>query len=212
MPSSCGIGRDLATLSFSGLASLPSNVTLWQASQNCFKCLKQPFEKTLTSTAVQTQFAVNYEFRCGEQSCGRGSFQLYEHGKYTAKVISAASGQYSLHIHTDQDPVNSSLPIWIAVIIYAACALAWYSWRAWARRTSADSNQRLEEPLIEETIPKRKKRVESLDTFRGLSLTIMIFVNYGGGGYWYYNHSMWYGLTVADCVFPWFMWIMVSVF
>ena len=30
----------------------------------------------------------------------------------------------------------------------------------------------------------KRKRVKSLDAFRGLSITIMIFVNYGGGGYW----------------------------
>ena len=37
---------------------------------------------------------------------------------------------------------------------------------------------------------------------------IMIFVNYGGGGYWFFNHSKWNGVTVADLVFPWFVWIM----
>lgn len=37
---------------------------------------------------------------------------------------------------------------------------------------------------------------------------VMIFVNYGGGGYWFFNHSRWNGLTVADLVFPWFVWIM----
>lgn len=36
----------------------------------------------------------------------------------------------------------------------------------------------------------------------------MIFVNYGGGGYWFFDHSKWNGLTVADLVFPWFIWIM----
>lgn len=51
-------------------------------------------------------------------------------------------------------------------------------------------------------------RVQALDTFRGLSLIIMVFVNYGGGGYWFLEHSKWNGLTVADLVFPWFMWIM----
>ena len=51
-------------------------------------------------------------------------------------------------------------------------------------------------------------RLSSLDTFRGLSLTLMIFVNYGGGGYWYLDHAPWNGLTVADLLFPWFMWIM----
>ncbi len=47
-----------------------------------------------------------------------------------------------------------------------------------------------------------------MDAFRGLSIVIMIFVNYGGGSYWFFAHSPWNGLTVADLVFPWFMWIM----
>ena len=47
----------------------------------------------------------------------------------------------------------------------------------------------------------------SLSTIR-MSLIIMIFVNYGGGGYWFFNHSIWNGITVADLVFPWFIWIM----
>ena len=32
----------------------------------------------------------------------------------------------------------------------------------------------------------------------------MCFVNYGGGGYWFFDHSNWNGLTVADLVFPWY--------
>ncbi len=55
---------------------------------------------------------------------------------------------------------------------------------------------------------KSSSRLLSLDTFRGMCLMIMIFVNYGGGGYWFFDHSSWNGLTVADLVFPWFMWIM----
>ena len=30
----------------------------------------------------------------------------------------------------------------------------------------------------------------------------MIFVNYGGGGLPLMAHSAWYGLTVADIIFP----------
>lgn len=52
-----------------------------------------------------------------------------------------------------------------------------------------------------------KKRLSSLDTFRGISLCLMVFVNYGGGGYYWLNHSSWDGLTVADILFPWFVWI-----
>lgn len=36
-----------------------------------------------------------------------------------------------------------------------------------------------------------------------LSIVLMIFANYGGGGYFFFNHSKWDGLTVADLVFPW---------
>eukprot|EP00656_Telonema_subtile_P008482 TRINITY_DN13955_c0_g1_i1.p1 TRINITY_DN13955_c0_g1~~TRINITY_DN13955_c0_g1_i1.p1 ORF type:complete len:460 (+),score=103.03 TRINITY_DN13955_c0_g1_i1:438-1817(+) len=56
--------------------------------------------------------------------------------------------------------------------------------------------------------PKKSARLQSLDTFRGISLAIMIFANKNGGGYWYFNHSVWNGLTVADLVFPWFVFIM----
>ena len=55
---------------------------------------------------------------------------------------------------------------------------------------------------------QQRRRLRSLDTFRGLSLVIMIFVNYGGGGYWFFKHSKWNGLTVADLVFPWFVFIL----
>lgn len=37
---------------------------------------------------------------------------------------------------------------------------------------------------------------------------MMIFVNYGGGKYWFFEHAEWNGLTVADLLFPWFMWMM----
>lgn len=36
----------------------------------------------------------------------------------------------------------------------------------------------------------------------------MIFVNSGGGHYWWMEHATWNGLHVADLVFPWFLWIM----
>jgi hypothetical protein len=44
---------------------------------------------------------------------------------------------------------------------------------------------------------KKPERLQSLDTFRGISLCLMIFVNYGGGGYWFFEHAAWNGLTFA---------------
>lgn len=47
------------------------------------------------------------------------------------------------------------------------------------------------------TTSSKKKRLQSLDTFRGIALLLMIFVNYGGGGYWFFEHASWNGLTIA---------------
>lgn len=55
---------------------------------------------------------------------------------------------------------------------------------------------------------EKRKRLQSLDAFRGLSLVIMMFVNYGSAGYWYIDHAIWNGLTVGDLVFPWFIFMM----
>ena len=55
---------------------------------------------------------------------------------------------------------------------------------------------------------KKTQRLRSLDTFRGLSMAIVIFVNDGGGGYYFFDHATWNGLYLADLAFPWFMWIM----
>lgn len=57
-------------------------------------------------------------------------------------------------------------------------------------------------------MPKVKKRLKSLDIFRGIAIVLMIFVNSGGGHYWWMEHADWNGLHVADLVFPWFLFIM----
>lgn len=63
----------------------------------------------------------------------------------------------------------------------------------------------------QEQVPDSRRsggRLISLDVFRGTAIAIMIFVNYGGGKYYFFIHARWNGLTVADLVFPWFLWIM----
>lgn len=61
---------------------------------------------------------------------------------------------------------------------------------------------------MNEDKPVVKPRLRSLDTFRGLTICLMIFVNSGGGHYWWIEHATWNGLHIADLVFPWFLWIM----
>ena len=59
------------------------------------------------------------------------------------------------------------------------------------------------EAAAQENNPSAKKRVKSLDTFRGISIALMIFVNDGAGGYYFMEHATWNGLYVADLAFPW---------
>ena len=35
----------------------------------------------------------------------------------------------------------------------------------------------------------------------------MVFVNYGGGGFWFLQHAPWDGITFADLVFPFFAFV-----
>ncbi|RHZ31012.1 hypothetical protein DYB26_013758, partial [Aphanomyces astaci] len=56
--------------------------------------------------------------------------------------------------------------------------------------------------------PLKKVRVVCLDVFRGVTIVVMIFVNLGGGGLEPFMHAGWNGLQPADCVFPFFAWIM----
>lgn len=55
----------------------------------------------------------------------------------------------------------------------------------------------------------RKQRLLSLDVLRGLTVAGMILVNNGGGKVSYapLRHSVWNGLTLADLVFPFFLFM-----
>ncbi len=59
-------------------------------------------------------------------------------------------------------------------------------------------------------------RLQSLDVFRGLTITLMIIVNSPGNNtaYSWLEHSSWNGCTLADLVFPFFLFIVgvASVF
>ncbi|MCW3804740.1 acyltransferase family protein [Plebeiibacterium marinum] len=59
-----------------------------------------------------------------------------------------------------------------------------------------------------EIVKKRAERFLSLDVFRGLTIALMIVVNTPGTGaqiYGYFIHAQWFGFTLADLVFPSFL-------
>ena len=155
----------------------------------------------------------------GNSSCS-SSFHFEQMGLYQIDLDSC-------EVTVLKKPVNAFLPIFWAFVFLCVLAgarlayhsiyktailrrfLVWFKLR-FSRETEVvvgDAALLLEEVDASE-MRKSKARVTSLDVFRGLAITVMIFVNYGGGSYYFFNHSIWNGLTVADLVFPWFMWIM----
>lgn len=59
-----------------------------------------------------------------------------------------------------------------------------------------------------ETTEHKSARIDALDAFRGLTIAGMIMVNYGGAGYSQLEHKAWDGITLADFVFPFFIFSM----
>ncbi|GAB2234458.1 hypothetical protein Drorol1_Dr00003712 [Drosera rotundifolia] len=53
----------------------------------------------------------------------------------------------------------------------------------------------------------RRSRLVSLDVFRGLTVALMILVDDAGGAFPSMNHSPWFGVTLADFVMPFFLFI-----
>ncbi|KAE9025669.1 hypothetical protein PF002_g6582 [Phytophthora fragariae] len=129
-------------------------------------------------------------------------------------------------------PASSSTSERVIVIGTLVCVLAALLRRSFVLLPGVDRSSRRSSSLTEPLVPARLKadaelyqllerhknaqnalRCQSLDAFRGLTLCLMVFVNYGGGGFAVFTHSVWDGLTVADLVFPWFAWILgFSVF
>ncbi|XP_044045519.1 heparan-alpha-glucosaminide N-acetyltransferase isoform X2 [Siniperca chuatsi] len=160
-------------------------------------------------------------------------FHFGEHGNYSLWVKNLSdSSVVNCSIVTDADPVNSYIPILVAFLIFAGLALVSAIGKTilgldvvksilfrigGSMETERLINSELGSPgrtvaTVTDNIlppaPSPSKRLRSLDTFRGVALVIMVFVNYGGGRYWFFRHESWNGLTVADLVFPWFVFIM----
>nr|XP_014353938.1 PREDICTED: heparan-alpha-glucosaminide N-acetyltransferase-like [Latimeria chalumnae] len=158
-----------------------------------------------------------------------------EFGNYSIRVknFTDCNEEVACNMITNSAPVNSYLPILVAFLIYVGLfiivclgkfVMGLNPMRNLLYRvlnpleTERLINSELGSPSTSSEISSREplfpersssfQRLRSLDTFRGISIVIMIFVNYGGGRYWFFKHESWNGLTLADLVFPWFVYIM----
>ncbi|CAF1102127.1 unnamed protein product [Adineta steineri] len=194
------------------------------------------------SRIIDTKYAYDLELRLSSSNssllCQFASYRFAENGTYVLSIMQNTSTNIMCSI----EQIGTLSYYWtpailgiITVILYTVLVQLWHHLHC--RRhfnhfytnifhsQATDDNLNIRtlsslENIQQEAINASNnrtrralpKRLRSLDTFRGFSLMVMIFVNYGGGGYWFFDHSTWNGLTLADLVFPWFTWMMgVSV-
>ncbi|XP_067413049.1 heparan-alpha-glucosaminide N-acetyltransferase isoform X2 [Emydura macquarii macquarii] len=190
---------------------------------------------SIVNVAVDSQHPITLQLNgtLEGRELHRIHYHFGEFGNYSLVVKSFHnSTKISCDIIINESPVNSHLPILYAFLIYMGILSIltlghvfviidpiknWFYKKlnpvdtdhlinsergSPARADSASSNV----PATAWTVSQR--RLRSLDTFRGFALIIMVFVNYGGGKYWFFKHQSWNGLTLADLVFPWFVFIM----
>ena len=113
-------------------------------------------------------------------------------------VYNITSDGSSIQMDTLKDPAttwNQVGPFLAVLGFIVLAAVVERLWNAWAEASNGggqdDEYSRMmnDAPVLESQVPEKhkesaNKRLRSLDTFRGISLVLMMFVNYGGGGYW----------------------------
>ncbi|XP_036591414.1 heparan-alpha-glucosaminide N-acetyltransferase-like [Trichosurus vulpecula] len=232
-----GVGLELDQALLTLYNYLPQEGQLFYVSACCYKCQSQllltvgpgsPDSPTNASTSLSTHCGLTLElFVAGGNSCSWSEF-YGDHGWYSVSVQPWPPGQNESGLfctfRKDRDPQNGYISLLVALAIFVAVILLYFlglhvsklrctqdCYHLLRRKCFPGLFNHASEPRFPERVPPeepRRKRLLSLDTFRGLSLTLMVFVNYGGGGYWFFEHAPWNGLTVADLVMPWFVFIL----
>ena len=226
------LGMDQAYLQVTSVDQrLHEFIDVFGVSDNCYKCPLQKLKRVSYNNGTQgfimdTRWPVRLFVEGSGDSKKNCSitFHFGESGHYTyeTKIVNYNVTGLRCAMVVDTRPDNSVIPIFVAAAILLGLVLLTMLIK-WIRRTylksfnpvvysnsnlASDLGRESQTHSSETVAQSSNKRLKSLDAFRGLSLMIMVFVNFGGGGYWFFKHSKWNGLTVADLVFPWFIFIM----
>ncbi|CAG9761570.1 unnamed protein product [Ceutorhynchus assimilis] len=204
------------------LNTLNEPVTIFGQYDECHKCnfenltILGPQKNISLPVSTRSPFELYWSQQGGTENC-RFTKLLYEHYRYAWNISSNCP---KMEIKEPAD--DAYLPILMAFVVLFSFGTLWYMVKciyknsgrlrqllAWSTELEEDLTGSA--PLVIERPPAIKKhpyRIKSVDVFRGLCIMLMIFVNYGGGQYWFFQHSAWNGITLADLVFPWFLWLM----
>ncbi|XP_023281495.1 heparan-alpha-glucosaminide N-acetyltransferase-like isoform X1 [Seriola lalandi dorsalis] len=203
-------------------------VQVLYTSDYCYKCVYQHLASVKpnnnnASVVISTKFTLTLrvESQTLNATLCRWSQTYGEGGHYSVWIqMSEAATEASCSHSVEKRPNNTYLPLLVSTLLLAIIALLFvvapyiYRRRCTSNFIKTICCQGLQysvddegEHAREATTKAPPTRLRSLDTFRGFALTVMVFVNYGGGGYWFFQHAPWNGLTVADIVMPWFVFI-----
>ncbi|XP_034007920.1 heparan-alpha-glucosaminide N-acetyltransferase [Trematomus bernacchii] len=208
---------------------LAEEVQVFYTSDHCYKCLYQHLvtvkpNNNNASVVISTKFTLTMQVDSQSRNATlcRWSQTYGEGGHYSVWIQMSESASCTDAV--DKIPNNVYLPLLVAALLLGVIALLFavapYIFRrrcsseciksicCQGSQYSVDNDEAQACEVEEENATKAKPtRLHSLDTFRGFSLTVMVFVNYSGGGYWFFQHAPWNGLTVGDIVMPWFVFI-----
>ncbi|NXX44946.1 HGNAT acetyltransferase, partial [Tricholaema leucomelas] len=182
------------------------------------------------SVMVDTQHPLTLQLNgsVGDTELCKIRYHFGEFGNYSlvVKILSTSTKAVSCDLVINEGPINSYLPVLFAFLVYmglfAILIVGHLSMkinpvRNWVYKTlnpretdrlinselgspnAADSASSDPTPPLWSAAPRQ--RLRSLDTFRGLSLIIMVFVNYGGGKYWFFKHESWNDMSTPFCIF-----------
>jgi heparan-alpha-glucosaminide N-acetyltransferase len=207
------------------LQSEASGLQVYQKNTLCFNCsYSMMFILNTSNSHFEYKWSADSDSRYlvaqeGIQGAAAFEMSLYPRSVYTLVLLPRmiANGPLTVLVETEVTGPWMFTPIVVAALIFLTLALlALVVDKCVQQRKERHKGGRLYEehslPFVHlepvEVVPTKPARLRSLDTFRGISLCVMMFANKGGGGYWFFDHSWWNGLTFADLVFPWFIFMM----
>ncbi|XP_075972706.1 heparan-alpha-glucosaminide N-acetyltransferase isoform X2 [Anticarsia gemmatalis] len=189
------------------------NVGVYSVSDDCFRC---PFEWQQTLTAgTEESWVVNTARRSTWRVYTDISEQFVSAGNTTGLLCQLRPemgefGVYKLNatvdgcdIRTTKEPVDIYMPLLLLLGFLLAIWVMYGIGKLIMSRVRRTGKLRYGDKEL-----AIQQRLRALDTFRGMAIVFMIFVNDGAGGYWWMEHATWNGLVAGDLVFPAFLWIM----
>uniref|UniRef100_A0A8D2BNR0 Heparan-alpha-glucosaminide N-acetyltransferase n=1 Tax=Sus scrofa TaxID=9823 RepID=A0A8D2BNR0_PIG len=194
-----------------------TNLTVYWSSERCYQCLLQvlvnvswggkPGKPSTAAVAVSTQHGSILQLNdtAQEKEVCRLEYKFGEFGNYSLFVKHTHDGvsEIACDLVVNEKPVDSNLRKYMLLflaLLVSACIVT----------THGEPNV---SPAAGPSLSPTPALRARLCLLCRVALILMVFVNYGGGKYWYFKHASWNGLTVADLVFPWFVFIMgTSIF